>query len=142
MSKTSNRDRDEAVAWLRAELAPGDTLYTVVRHVARSGMSRSISVVRPVLAHDASSCVEFMRRGSELLELEVLDYWISRGIGHRISRQHGGIVMGGAGMDMGFSLIYRVGQALWPNGTVRPHSQRNGQPDTDGGYALKHRWLC
>jgi hypothetical protein len=31
--------------------------------------------------------------------------------------------------------------ALWPNGTDTPHGTRNGEPDTNGGYALKHRWM-
>jgi hypothetical protein len=49
--------------------------------------------------------------------------------------------MSGAGMDMGFELVYRLGQAMWPNGTPEPHGTRNGQPDSDGGYALEHKWL-
>jgi hypothetical protein len=52
-----------------------------------------------------------------------------------------GITIGGCGMDMGFELVYQLGYALWPNGTPAPHGTRNGEPDTNGGYALRQRWL-
>ena len=73
-------------------------------------------------------------------DLCCIDYLVSRAIGRRIGR-HGGIVCGGCGMDMGFELVYTLGLTLWPNGTPKPHGKRNGQPDRDGGYALKHDWL-
>lgn len=44
-------------------------------------------------------------------------------------------------MDMGFHVVYALGSALWPDGTPAPHGTRNGEPDTAGGYALKHEWL-
>ena len=53
----------------------------------------------------------------------------------------GGLVIGGCGMDMGFHVVYNLGRAMWPDGTPDPHGTRNGEPDRDGGYALKHRWL-
>lgn len=37
--------------------------------------------------------------------------------------------------------VYSLGRTLWPDGTRAPHGRRNGQPDSDGGYALKHSWL-
>lgn len=30
---------------------------------------------------------------------------------------------------------------LKPDGAPAPHGTRNGEPDTAGGYALKHEWL-
>ena len=53
----------------------------------------------------------------------------------------GGLRVSGCGMDMGFHVVYNLGYALWPDGTPEPHGTRNGAPDSDGGYALKHRWL-
>ena len=38
-------------------------------------------------------------------------------------------------MDMGFQAVYCLGLSLWPDGTPEPHSTRNGEPDTNGGYA-------
>jgi len=50
-------------------------------------------------------------------------------------------VVGGCGMDMGFAVVYDLGLSLWPAGTPAPHGTRNGEPDSNGGYALKHSWL-
>ena len=41
--------------------------------------------------------------------------------------------------DMAFDAVYSPGMAMWPQGTAKPHSTRNGEPDTCGGYALNHR---
>lgn len=57
------------------------------------------------------------------------------------AQRNGGIKCDGCGMDMGFQLVYSLGRTLWPLGTHEPHGKRNGQPDREGGYALKHRWL-
>jgi hypothetical protein len=38
-------DKAEALAELRALLPPGSTVYTILRSVSRSGMSRELSVV-------------------------------------------------------------------------------------------------
>jgi hypothetical protein len=136
VTKAELSERDEAIARLRKELNPGDVLYTIVRHVSRSGMSRSISVCRPVKATDGRG-----RDSKATLEIESLDYWVARVVKERIDQKNGGVVQTGAGMDMGFHLVYNLGRYLWPNGTPKPHGKRNGQPDSDGGYALKHRWL-
>jgi len=104
-------------------LKPNDTVYTVLRHVSQSGMSRRIDLYvikqnKPVYISGYASMV--------------MD---------RKLHDRGGIVVGGCGMDMGFSLVYDLGSILWPNGTKKPHGTRNGQPDNAGGYALKHEWL-
>ena len=39
------QDREEALADLRAYLHPGDTVYTILRHVSRSGMYRVIDLL-------------------------------------------------------------------------------------------------
>lgn len=68
--------------------------------------------------------------------------WLaSRATGYTLDRDRGGLKMGGCGMDMGFQAVYSLGRAMWPNGTPKPHGTRNGDPDRDGGYALKHTWL-
>lgn len=54
---------------------------------------------------------------------------------------HDAIKIGGCGMDMGFALVYELGMKLWPDGTPEPHGQRNGEPDSNGGYALRQRWI-
>lgn len=116
--------RAQALERLHSVLKPRDRVYCVLRHVAKSGMSRRISFYA-------------MTSGGP----QLLDGWIAAlGIGSR-SRKHDGITVGGCGMDMGFHVVYSLGSAMWPNGTPEPHSSRNGEADTSGGYALKSEWL-
>jgi hypothetical protein len=167
MTKAQQAERDDAIAKLRAMLNPGDTVYTILEHVSRSGMSRDIRVVlmtcedgRPVDLHP--------------------NYLVAKAIGER--QKGDAIVMGGCGMDMGFHLVYSLGRVLFPDGfapsdiAVRnslyvnvnigrgknagPLTKaevdalvakgwkftrgRNGDTsgwDHEGGYALKQRWL-
>jgi hypothetical protein len=123
-TKAREAERTEAIRYLKKMLRPGDTVYTVLTHCARSGMSRSISL-----------CIA--RKG----EIVKIDGWARDALNYRIDNKHGGLIAGGGGMDMGFHLVYSLGHTLWPQGTPKPHGIRNGTADRDGGYALKHRWL-
>ena len=104
-------------------LKPNQKIYTSLNSVSSSGMSRQISVY----VVDGDSI-----RNITWLVAQILDYKIG---------SKGGMVVGGCGMDMGFHVVYGLGRALWPNGIQEPHGTRNGVPDSDGGYALKHSWL-
>lgn len=110
----------EARDTLRELLPPGTTVWTNTEHVSRSGMSRSITarIFEAVGTGDA-----FPRD---------LTYWIARaGIG-KSDERHGGIIVGGCGMDMGFHLIYSLSRALYPDGHMctghrRTERRRNGR---------------
>lgn len=115
--------REQFRADVLTYLKPGATVYTCLRHVSGSGMSRRISV-------------HIVRDG----ELCDITYPVSVVTGYKISDK-GGIVMSGCGQDMGFALVYALGCALWPKGTPEPHGTRNGEPDSDGGYALRQTWM-
>jgi hypothetical protein len=104
--RVSKADREQALATLREHFKPGQTVYTILRHVSASG-----------------------------------DWAVARVLGESLDQRREGIKVSGAGMDMGFHIVYTLGRYLWPDGTPEPHGTRNGQPDSDGGYALKHRWL-
>lgn len=123
--KANDQARIDALKELRTMLKPGDTVYTVLRHVSSSGMSRRISVV--AIGKDRKPLV--------------LDWWIEKLGTYKRHSKHEGLVVGGCGMDMGFHLVYGLGAAMWPNGTPKPHGVRNGSPDNAGGYALNHRWI-
>jgi hypothetical protein len=142
MSKRkSDAEKIEAIERLLRTVEPGDTVYTIARHVSRSGMQREISLVavdRSAIVLPVESRDGIAKLGREALT--TIDYWAARALGYRIGT-HGGIVVGGCGMDMGFLLVYNLGRTLWPHGTDKPHGRRNGQPDSEGGYALKHGWL-
>lgn len=118
-------EREQIKADLREFIRPGSTIHHVLRHVSRSGMSRRISFY-------------VVRDG----DMQCIDYQIiALGLGDAPHGNDSGVVVGGCGMDMGFSVVHNLGYSLWPNGTPEPHSRRNGEPDSCGGYALKSRWM-
>ena len=124
-TKAELAERDEAIARLHEYLKPGSTVRTSVLHVSRSGMQREIECLCVALANGEPEIVN-------------ISYLVARAIGARLGKS-GGVVMGGAGMDMCFQTVYVLGRAMWPNGTPTPHGTRNREPDSDGGYALRYR---
>lgn len=112
---------EEAQAQLHTLLKPGDTVYTILRHCSRSGMHRRISLLTG--------------------DMHSLDWLIVKAGWGRFRGTGEGLVAEGCGMDMGFALVYNLGRAMWPCGTPEPHGRRNGVPDSDGGYALKQKWV-
>jgi len=132
-------DREEALKIMRDYLKPGDTVYTILRHVSSSGMSRVIGtvIVEGAAAYDVT-------------------HLTSRILGWPIHRTHYGVTVGGTGMDMGFHVVYSLSRALWPDGhpcedgrdRCPSNDHSNGERTysrelfhRDGGYALRHRWL-
>jgi hypothetical protein len=117
-----NTEKTEAIARLRKDygIKPGTVIYTSVRHVSRSGMSRVISL--------------YVVHKGEILSISSL---VAKACGYSMDRNYFGIKSNGCGMDMCFEAVYNLGSALWPKGTPRPHRTRNGQPDSSGGYALR-----
>ena len=129
MSKSVDKASIEASeTLLRDLLAPRGTqcrtLYSILRHVSKSGMSRRISFLVVDLNH-----------------IRDVTWHVGNVTGYRIGARGEGLVVNGGGMDMGFQVAYALGQALWPKGTPEPHGTRNGVPDSEGGYAIKHSWL-
>lgn len=132
----------EAFKHLAEIIKPGDTIYTSVTHISRSGMSRNIQafVIRDNQPQNVSG-------------------WVARVIDHPCDRGEMSVKMGGCGMDMGFALVYALSSALFRDGFScigegKAHGERcpsndhsNGDRDykphthRDGGYALRHRWL-
>jgi len=108
---------------LKETLKPGDTVYCVLRHESRSGMQCRIDLFT------------FKKNKPVYLSAYAADL-----IGWALHSK-GGVVVDGYGMDMGSHLVYELGASMWPKGTRRPHSTRNGEPDRAGGYALSREWL-
>lgn len=129
MSKNWNKtETEEAKTRLREWLKPGDKVYCILRTVSRSGMSRVID----------------LKAISPEGRILSIGYNAAAAIGYTYDRQREGIKIGGCGMDMGFSLVYSLGYALWPNGFDTPPGYHRNTPlafDPDGGYALKHEWM-
>ena len=127
MVKYSKDEIENARKNLKELLKPGDTVYTILRHVSRSGMSRSISM--------------FVVKKNEHIDVT---YWASRVLEDRIDQRNNGIVTTGCGMDMGFHLVYNLSWTLFPKGfkAKKNHSYQHRQDGyvKDGGYALNHQW--
>ena len=125
LSKKAQKEveRQEYIQTALALLKPSQTVYTGLNSVSSSGMSRQISL--------------YVVDNNQIRNIT----WLVGNILNLKIGSKNGLVVGGCGMDMGFHVVYGLGRALWPNGTPEPHGRRNGEPDSDGGYALKHSWL-
>jgi hypothetical protein len=109
MARKRKRD-PEAAARLREWLKPGDTVYCILRHKSASGMQRIIQLVK------------WDKEADRFL---FLGYNAAAALGWTYSDSHEGVKVDGAGMDMGFHLVYTLAAVLF-----------------DGnGYALESKWL-
>jgi hypothetical protein len=122
------KDRELEIKEARRELKkyirPHTVVYTLLRNCSASGMSRRIDV--------------YVIRQNKPWRLTHL---VAKLLGYSQSKSDYALVVGGCGMDMGFHVVYSMGRMLWPHGTRKPHGERNGEPDREGGYAIKHSWL-
>ena len=105
----AEQDRQEAITELRKIFPKGSTVGVIIRHVSRSGMQRTISVMT----------VKGEIRNVSSLAARALGWSMNYGF-------HDGVKVNGAGMDMGFHLVYSLAQTLY-----------GGRE----GYALKHRQI-
>lgn len=136
MTKAKERERDEARETLRAILPPGSTVFTVLRHCARSGMSRDID------------CYAI-----EDGEPRWISRLVSKAAGLSFNEKREAVRMGGCGMDMGFALVHALSYALHGHGfecigeKCPSNDHSNGDRDytphqhKSGGYSLRHRWM-
>lgn len=110
MATTTARKSECREALLKI-LKPGDTVYTVIRSVSRSGMSRRL---------DLYTIQENSPRFLTTLTADLLGL----SYGTEAWAKGAGLRVGGCGMDMGFHVVYELSHALFGN-----------------GYALKHEWI-
>ena len=132
-------ERDEAIAKLREILPPGTTVYTILRHVSRSYMQRSLSVVIPTLDlvdevdhGDGSFTAEFHSGITDIT------HWARKALDGKFDREHGGIICRGAGMDMGWHLVSNLSRVLYPEGfgCIGPSCPANDHVNGDRDYIL------
>ena len=82
MEKT--KEQLEAIGKLKQWIKPGSTIFTITRHVSRSGMTRWIDL--------------YIFENNEPI---YLSYWVSKALGYKCNnRNHEGLEVGGCGMDM------------------------------------------
>ena len=117
----------EAYVFLRSVLPKGSTVYTILKHVSRSGMTRGIDCYALTVEHASKS------QGPDAPDkIIACPLWITVWVGHAIDspqpldywRKSLGLKVGGCGMDMGFHVVSNLSYALY-----------------DDGYAIKHAWL-
>lgn len=100
----------------------GTTLTTVCTHHSRNGMSARFKIFVPAISPEGRTYIRNITRD------------VAEVAGFHLKDDE--IVMGGCGYSKSFQIGYSLGHALWPNGTPEPHGKRNGEPDSDGGYAI------
>lgn len=119
---TKKEEKALDVAYAREQLlthyvSEGATVYTVLRSVSSSGMSRTLSLK--------------VAKDGKILDLTyyasiVLDWPLVEVNGSRALR------VGGCGMDMGFHTVYTLSRVLFREEGEKMHC--------DAGYALNHAW--
>lgn len=134
------REKAEAREFLLQQIGikPGDTIYTSLEHVSRSGMYRVIKL--------------FHIQNNEPFDISYMAAKLLEGYDER----HNGCRAGGCGMDMGFHLVYSLAWALFGRdgyeclGEKCPASDHvnnwegprgAGVIHTESGYALRQKWL-
>ncbi|NNE41626.1 MAG: hypothetical protein HKN14_12005 [Marinicaulis sp.] len=95
-------------------MAPKDhqgkpVFYTILGHVSRSGMSQ---------------CISIHYFDTQAGELRQLNYPSAVILGYSLDAKHEAIRINGAGMDMGFVLIYALAEKLLGD-----------------GYAIEQKWV-
>ena len=124
--------RLQAATELRKLIKPGDMVYTCLRSVSSSGMSRQISVHVPIAETRSLTPKDGgKRKHKRVLVIRDVSNYVATLIDERQNPRNGALIVGGCGMDMGFHVVYSLGRVLYP--------AKEGQ--RDGGYSLKHEWL-
>lgn len=117
----TEKPETRAQAELREILKPGETVYTILRHVSKSGMSRVIDL--------------FVMRDNEPRRIT---WSVCQALGYAYDRKHEGLHVSGYSMDMGFHVVYSLARALWNDAPSRVKAKGGSN---DAGYLLEQRWM-
>lgn len=104
-------ERNETIKRLQEILKPGDKVYTILRKVSKSGMSRRIDFY-----HFKGESKYFLT--GFIAKVGKWSYTLNDW------QQGRGLRVDGCGMDMGFHVVYELGHILFKD-----------------GYALNQEWL-
>lgn len=107
------QDKAEAIVSLNKYLNVGDTVYTVMRHVSSSGMTRYIDL--------------YVIKDNRPLRLT---WSAATALGWTYDRKREALKVTGCGMDMGFHTVYSLARVLY-----------SGTSEGDAGYSLQHTWM-
>lgn len=96
-------EQQEAKKYLLSVIKAGDVVYTILRHVSQSGMSRNIDVV--VIKDNKPICVSW--DVAKLLEYR--------------QNEDGSLKVRGCGMDMGYSVVYNMSRTIFDDNYAVNH---------------------
>jgi len=96
--KAREVQKEDAISRLREMFPPGSSVFSKVVHVSRSGMSRRIEF--------------YQIKGGDIFNVTYLLARVLKCTQHK----HGGLYVGGCGMDMSFHCVYNLACVLYPNG--------------------------
>jgi hypothetical protein len=126
MPQYNKEEVAESLAFLRKHVKPGTTVYTVLRHVSRSGMMREISLYvihkrepMSITWHAARVLKSSMNKGNS--------YWALR--------------VGGCGMDMGFYVVNSLSYAIHGYKDIGQAGAIPRRGHYRAGYSIRHEWL-
>ena len=96
-------EQAQALESLKNLLNEGDNVYTILRHVSASGMTRHIDL--------------YTFKDNKKV---YLSGYFSKAFSYRMAKS-GGLVVGGCGMDMGYHLVYILSSRLFNDGYALRH---------------------
>lgn len=132
------QERQDAVDQIKKYAKPGDTLFTVLRNVSRTGMYRHI---------DLYAVVDN--------EMVYLSGYVATALDWPRCKD-GSVGVSGCGMDVGFHLVYNLGWSMFgkegyectgehcPNNSHvndRNAPRGTGVQHTESGYAFRQEWI-
>tara|TARA_R110001592_G_scaffold344545_1_gene635809 strand:- start:237 stop:563 length:327 start_codon:yes stop_codon:yes gene_type:complete len=85
----------ESFEYFKKNLQLNDTIYCIIRHVSKSGMTRHIAFFN--IQNNRPNFIN--TRISDLLD-------------YRMNKHHDAIVVGGCGMDMAFSVVNNLQETI------------------------------
>lgn len=113
--KATKQEQEEARQWLNDNLKPGQTIYTSLKKVSRSGMSRKIDLFAVIDGDIVNLNFYYIKAsGGNVGTLGSRNAW------------ENGITATGCGMDMGYHLVSTLSYLL---------------TDYKNYRLFQHRWL-
>ena len=107
MTKQTKQEQEnrkqEAIAWCKKNIKKGTRIYSVLNGVSSSGMTRHISFYMTMKA--------MTTKRNAPHEIVCLNYYIAHACGYKLDKD-GALVVGGAGMDMGYHVVTSLSYAI------------------------------
>ena len=109
MKTTKNKEQlEEYKETLKGFFPIGSTVYTVLRHVSSSGMTRDIGIVG--IANDPNNSNQFRTFHPNYMVASLL------GLKHEANGWRDSVRIEDSGMNMAFEIVYRLATVLYGDG--------------------------